>query len=222
MKTVSEHIPGYTYGTGEVATSPVSLDDLDLLKQSVCLIVEDKHYLRLAGEILADQTEQVVSKWRSVISAQPHLVQYSLSPNGQPDPHYSGDSGLRFRQWVLDTCLRPYDQDWLNYSQEIALRHTHLKKNKTDNVKSAAYIPLRYFVAFTAVINDTIKPFLAAGGHHADDIDKMHRAWCKSVQLQLALWCQPYTDPGLARRVVNRDYPSRPCVIQAGSTHSVS
>lgn len=198
MKTVSEHIPGYTYETPEVATSPISLDELDLLKQSVCFTEEDQHYLKVAGEILADQTEQVVAKWRGVICAQPHLAQYSLGANGQPDPHYSGDSGLRFRQWVLDTCLRPYDQDWLNYNHEIALRHTSLKKNKTDNVASAAYISLRYFVAFAAIINDTIKPFLAANGRSADEVDKMHRAWCKSVQLQVALWCQPYTDPKLA------------------------
>lgn len=198
MNTVSEHIPGYTFGTAEAATSPVSLDELNLLKQSVCLAAEDEQYLKLAGEILTDQTEQLVSTWRGVIAAQAHLAQYSLGSNGQPDPHYSGDSGLRFQQWVLDTCLRPYDQDWLNYSQEIALRHTRLKKNKTDNVESAPYIPLRYLVAFTAVINDTIKPFLAANGHSPDEVEKMHRAWCKSVQLQVALWCEPYTDPELA------------------------
>ncbi len=26
----------------------------------------------------------------------------------------------------------------------------------------------------------------------------MHRAWCKSVQLQIALWSEPYADSDLA------------------------
>lgn len=198
MKTVATRIPGYTYGTEEVTTSPVTLHELELLKQSVCLTEEDVRYLRMAGEVLADQTEELVKSWRGVISAEPHLAHYSLGPDGQPDPHYSGDSGRRFQQWVLDTCLRTYDQDWLNYQQEIGLRHTSLKKNKTDEVQSAPYIPLRYLLAFTAIINERVKPFLRAKDHSDDDVEGMYRAWCKSVQLQVALWSEPYTDPQLA------------------------
>jgi Protoglobin len=197
-RRVANEIPGYTYGTPEAARSPVSLADLELLKKTVDFSDEDQRYLRVAGEVLADQTEEVVKKWRSVIAANPHLSQYSLGPEGKPDAHYSADSGLRFRQWILDTCFRRYDQDWLNYQQEIALRHTSVKKNQTDHVESAAYIPLRYVIAFTAIINDAVKPFLAAKGHSRDDVEKMHRAWCKSVQLQIALWSEPYTDSKLA------------------------
>ena len=94
----------------------------------------------------------------------------------------------------LDTCFRPYDRDWLNYQQEIALRHTSLKKNKTDGVKSTSHVPLRDIIGFIAVINETIKPYLAANGHSAEDVNKMHQAWCKSMQLQIALWAGPYTD----------------------------
>ena len=163
-RKVTGEIPGYTYGTPEAARSPVSLDDLELLKKTVNFTDEDQRYLRLAGEVLANQTEEVVKKWRGVIAANPHLAQYSLGPEGKPDAHYSADSGLRFRQWILDTCFRRYDQDWLNYQQEIALRHTSVKKNQTDHVESAAYIPLRYVIAFTAIINDAVKPFLGAKG----------------------------------------------------------
>lgn len=198
MKTVSARIPGYTYGTDAVAPSPVSPRDLDVLKQAAGLTEEDEHYLRLAGEVLAGQTAELVARWRGVLSAEPRLAHYSLRPDGQPDPHYAGDSGLRFQQWILDTCLRPYDQDWLNYQQEIALRHTSLKKNTTDGVESAPFIPLRYILAFAAVINETTRPFLAAKGHTDDEVTKMHRAWCASVQLQVALWSEPYTDPALA------------------------
>ncbi len=198
MKTVSARIPGYTYGTDAVAPSPVSPRDLDVLKRAAGFTKEDERYLRLAGAVLADQTAELVARWRGVLSAEPRLAHYSLRPDEQPDPHYSDDSSLRFQQWILDTCLRPYDQDWLNYQQEIALRHTSLKKNTTDGVESAPFIPLRYILAFAAVVNETIRPFLAARGHTDDEVAKMHRAWCASVQLQMALWSEPYTDPTLA------------------------
>ena len=197
-RKIAEEIPGYTYGTPEAARSPVSPADLELLKKTVNFTEEDQKYLHMAGEVLADQTEEVVKRWRGVIAANPHLAQYSLGPEGKPDAHYSADSGLRFRQWILDTCFRRYDQDWLNYQHEIALRHTSVKKNQTDHVQSAAYIPLRYVIAFTAVINDAIKPFLSAKRHSEDEVEKMHRAWCKSVQLQIALWSEPYADSKFA------------------------
>lgn len=198
--TVAEKVPGYTYGESGVATSPLTLPDLELLKQSVGFNDEDERHLRIAGEVLSGQTEKLVERWRAVISAHPHLAQYSKRPDGQPDPHYSHDSGMRFQQWILDTCLRPYDQDWLNYQQEIALRHTSVKKNKTDNVESIDSIPLRHLIGFTGVINDAdiIKPFLAAKGHAATEVDRMYQAWCKSVLLQIALWAEPYTNTKLA------------------------
>jgi hypothetical protein len=56
----------------------------------------------------------------------------------------------------------PYDQDWLNYQQEIALRHTSAKKNKTDGVRSTPCVPFEDVIAFVAVMNETIKPFLGA------------------------------------------------------------
>lgn len=104
------------------------------------------------------------------------------------------------QQWILDTCFRPYDQDWLNYQQEMALRHTSLKKNKTDHVQSAPTIHLRHIVAFCAVLTDPtiLKPFLLAKGNDALDVDKMHQAWTKSIWLQMALWTEPYTDSKLA------------------------
>ena len=101
---------------------------------------------------------------------------------------------MRLQQWILDTCLRPYDQDWLNYQQEIALRHTSVKKNQTDQAKSTPHIPFRDVNGFWAIINDTIKPYLARKGHAAEDVEKMHRAWCKSTLLQAALWAEPYTN----------------------------
>src|SRR5271155_8733 len=199
MQKVAEQIHGYTYGTSEVATSPVTLQQLEALKVTVGFTEEDQRYLQQAGTVLADQTKQMVEYWRSGIIANiPHLARHSRTPQGDPIPDYLAKSNLRFQQWILDTCLRPYDQDWINYQQEIALRHTSLKKNKTDAVESSPYVPLRDIIAFIAVMNETIKPYLAVRGHSVEEVEKMHGAWCRSMQLQVALWARPYTDAGQA------------------------
>lgn len=197
---VANDIPGYNYGSATLARSPINVKELEQLKGSAGFTREDEHWLHAAGDILKDQTKPLVEKWRAVISARPHLARYSLRLDGQKDPHYSEASGLRFQQWVLDTCFRPYDQDWLNYQQEIALRHTSIRKNKTDNVESVPTIHLRDIVAFTSIISDPdiIKPFLAAKGHSATDVDRMYQAWRRSVSLQIALWTEPYTNSRIA------------------------
>ena len=192
-------IPGYAYGTDDVARSAVSLSELEELKTTVGFTYEVERYLRLAGEVLGDQTKQVVERWRNGIIANiPNLARHSRSPEGIPLPEYLAKSNQRFEQWILDTCLRPYDQTWLDYQQEIALRHTSLKKNQVDGVRSTHYVPLRDIIAFVPVMNETIKPFLAVKGHAEAQVDRMHLAWCKSLQLQIALWTSLY-----ARRVPN-------------------
>jgi hypothetical protein len=197
VKEVVEDIPGYSYGTADVAASPVSMRELVELKTSAGFTDEDERYLRLAGEVLKDQTREIVEHWRSGIIAHiPNLARHSRTPEGQPIPEYLAKSNLRFEQWILDTCLRPYDQDWLNYQQEIALRHTAAKKNQVDGVQSTPYVPLRDVIAFVAVMNQTIQPYLAAQGHPAVEVDKMHQAWCKSLQIQLALWASGYMNSG--------------------------
>jgi hypothetical protein len=199
MKKVADQIHGYTYGTAEVAVSLISLRELEDLKVTVGFTAEDQRQLQRAGEVLAGQTKQIIDHWRGrIIAGIPNLARHSKTPEGEPIPAYSASSGLRFEQWILDTCLRPYDQDWINYQQEIALRHTSLKKNQTDGVRSTPYVPLRDIIAFISVINETIKPYLAAQGHSAEDVDAMHRAWCKSLQLQVAIWSRPYTDAAQA------------------------
>jgi hypothetical protein len=81
-RKVAGEIPGYSYGSPQSARSPISLGDLELLKKTVNFTEEDQRYLRMAGEVLANQTEEVVKKWRGVIAANPHLAQYSLGPEG--------------------------------------------------------------------------------------------------------------------------------------------
>jgi hypothetical protein len=185
-------IEGYTYGTRELAKSPVTLEELERLKQTVTLTDEDIHQLRLAGDVLESQTEEIINTWRGVIGQTPHLAYYFTTPGGQPDEQYKARVKERFKQWVVDLCRRPYDQQWLDYQHEIGLRHTQLQKNKTDDADTPPQIPLRYLIAFTAVINDTIKPFLASKGHSGETVEAMYRAWCKAVVLHVTLWSRAY------------------------------
>jgi hypothetical protein len=197
--TESKSIPGYTFGSPEVPTAAVQLADLEALKITVGFTEADQHALRAAGAILAGQTQQIVHHWRSaIIAGIPHLARHSRSLLNQPLPEYLERSNRRFEQWIMDTCHRPYDQDWLNYQLEIAARHTSARKNQVDGVQSTPYVPFRDIIAFVAVMNQTIKPYLGSNGAPAAMVVQMHQAWCKSLQLQIALWGRLYTDPAVA------------------------
>lgn len=189
-------IPGYTYGTPATASSPLSLDDLALLQQTVLWTDEDARYLRMAGEVLDDQVEDVLDLWYAFVGSHPHLLYYFQSPDGQPIGAYLDRVRLRFAQWIRDTCRRPYDQAWLDYQMEIGLRHHRARKNQTDQVESAPIIPLRYLIAFIVPITATIKHFLANKGHAPEEVEKMHQAWFKSIVLQVTLWSYPYAHEG--------------------------
>jgi hypothetical protein len=187
-------IAGYDYG--KVPASPISMRELDLLKQSVLFTADDERYLRLAGDVLEDQIEDVLDLWYGFVGSHPHLVYYFTGPDGQPIADYLAAVRKRFGQWIMDTCRRPYNQVWLNYQQQIGLRHHRSKKNQTDGVQSVPNIGARYLVAFIYPITATIKDFLAKKGHSAEEVERMHQAWFKSVVLQVALWLQPYVKEG--------------------------
>ncbi|HXF52173.1 MAG TPA: protoglobin domain-containing protein [Dehalococcoidia bacterium] len=192
--TASASIPGYDYGT--VPRSPLSVEDLDLLRRSVLFSDEDERYLRLAGDVLEDQVDDVLDLWYGFVGSHPHLVRYFADRNGQPNAEYLAAVRRRFGQWILDTCRRPYDQAWLDYQHEIGLRHHRTKKNRTDGVDAVDHIPARYLVAFIYPITATIEPFLARKGHSREDVEKMHQAWFKAVTMQVALWLHPYVREG--------------------------
>lgn len=191
-------IPGYTFGTAQVAQSPITEAEFGLLKQTVRFSEEDLKYLRLAGTVLEDQIESVLDIWYDFVASLPHLAYYFSAPDGRLNSEYLSAVRLRFGQWIKDTCRACFDQAWLDYQQEIALRHTPAKKNQTDKVAAAAdHVPLRYMVAFIYPITATIKPFLSRKGHSAVEVDKMHQAWFKAIVLQVSLWSEPYAQAGI-------------------------
>lgn len=189
-------IPGYTSGTAHVSPSPMTDDEFALLKQTVLLGDDDLRALRQAGDVLADQIEDVLDVWYGFVGGHPHLLHYFSKPDGQPNMAYLGAVRQRFGQWIRDTCTARYDRPWLDYQHEIGLRHTSARKNKTDGVTSASqHIHLRYLIAFIVPITATIRPFLARKGHGPAEVDAMHAAWFKSVTLQVTLWSLPYVAP---------------------------
>ena len=190
-------IPGYEYGTRRIAPSPVSLDDLRALEQSVGWSDHDTRALKVAGDVLGDQAEALVDSWRAQIGKQPHLARWFFGPDGKPDEAYKAAVKKRFVQWVIDSCTRPRDQAWLDYQEEIGLRHTPAKKNKTDGVHTPDVVPLRYLLAFLGPVIIGVKPLLGKKGHAPDEVEDMQRAWTKSVLLHVTLWSRPYTQGGL-------------------------
>ncbi len=189
-------IPGYSYGAANSAISPLTLEDLENLKLAVLFGPQDQQYLQLAGEVLADQVEEVLDVWYGFVASHPHLLYYFTDGQGNVNGEYLAAVRKRFGQWILDTCNRAYDQAWLNYQQEIGLRHEYAKKNQTDGVNSVPTINHRYLVAFIYPITATMKPFLAKKGHSAEEVEKMHQAWFKAVVLSVALWGAPYVKEG--------------------------
>ena len=188
----AQTIPGYTYGAPEVPHSPVTGGDLDLLRATLLWSEEDDRYLRLAGEVLADQVDDVLDLWYGYVGSHPHLVHYFTDRNGEPIGEYLERVRARFAQWVRDVCSRPYDGVWRDYQHEIGLRHTRAKKNQADGVDSVPEISLRYLIAFIFPITATMRSFLANRGHSAEDVDGMYTAWFKAVVLHVCLWSQPY------------------------------
>lgn len=185
-------IPGYTYGEDSVAESPLGMDEFEKLKQTVMWSEEDEEHLRLAGDVLEGQIDDVLELWYGFVGDHDFLLAYFSTPEGEPIDDYLDRVRARFGQWIRDTCDPPYDEDWLNYQQEIALRHHSTKKNQTDDADSAPIIHFRYMTAFVYPITATIRGFLENGDHDAETVAKMHEAWFKSVVLQVTLWSHPY------------------------------
>jgi len=190
-----ETIKGYDYGKATLEKSPVSLQDLDLLKKTLLWTEDDDKYLKMAGDVLKDQVNEILDLWYGYVGSHPHLVHY-FTVNGTPDSNYLSAVRERFGKWIMDLCTRPYDQDWLNYQHEIAKRHHSSKKNKTDGVDSVPIVHYRYMIAFIYPITATIKSFLSKKGHSAAEVDAMHNAWFKAIVLTAILWTYPYVNKG--------------------------
>lgn len=190
-------IQGYDYGTTRAARSPITLDQLRELEATIGWTADDDQAIAMAGEVLAGQEEAMVDSWRAIIGNHPFLAKWFFGSDGQPDEAYKADVKKRFVQWVSDLCRRERDQAWLDYQEEIGLRHTPAKKNKTEEAHTPDVVPLRYVWAFAGPVISGAREFLASTSHPAAEIERMHQAWAKSVLLTLTLWARPYVKDDL-------------------------
>jgi hypothetical protein len=93
-------------------------------------------------------------------------------------------------------ALRPHDRDWLNYQQEIGLRHTPAKKNRTDGTQTPSLVPFRYLLGFIPVVLPIRRFFIDAIQDEAE-LKRLEEAWTKAVLLHLTLWSRAYTEENL-------------------------
>ncbi len=170
---MTEKTHGYDYG--RVARSPVTLEELRQIEMTVGWSDEDARILQRHEKIFRENAEAMVDTWRTVIGSQPHLAKWFFTPDGKPDEAYKAAVKKRFVQWVIDVPSHPHDRAWLDYQEEIGLRHTPAKKNKTDKAQTPNVVPLRYLLAFVPIVTQ-----------------KLEDAWTKAVQLHVTLWARAY------------------------------
>lgn len=191
-----ERIPGYAYGQPELARAPFTMTDLAALRKTLLLGDEDVEALRKSKPILADQTDAILDVWYGFVASTPELVVFFGDAAGKPNAAYLEAVRKRFARWILDTADANYDQAWLDWQYEIGLRHNKVKKNRTDRVDSTPQVDFRYIPALTIPVTTTLRPFLASKGASAEEVDRMHAAWVKSVLMQTILWSFPYIRDG--------------------------
>jgi hypothetical protein len=122
---------GFTYGSSQVGKSPISLQELKQLEQSLLFSEEDIKYLQVSREVLAPQTEQILEVRYGFVGSTPQLVYFfGNKTTGKPDGRYLARVRERFKMWIMMTAETKHEQAWLDYQYEIGLRHYSAKKNK--------------------------------------------------------------------------------------------
>lgn len=193
---MSHDIPGYDYGDESVPEAPYDEEDLEKLQATVMFDEDDVEALQEAGDVLEPQIDEILDLWYDFIGSTDHLIYYLTDGEGNPDEEYLERVRERFGQWIRDTCNPPYDQEWLNYQYEIGRRHTHEKKNQTDDADAVDHIHARYVIAAIYPFTATVRGFLENGDHSDEEVDEMFQAWFKSVTMQVSLWIRPYMAEG--------------------------
>lgn len=171
----------------------MTLDELRDLEAAVDIQPDDAELLRRAAPLLGEHGMEMVTTWRGILGAQPHLAKYSAHPDGTPNPGYAAASKPRFAQWVRDVCTREHDQAWLDDQYEIGRRHTSDAKNLTDHADSVHTIPMRYVVGFIAPTVQVGREVLATQ-FSGEELDRIHAAWTRAVVLHVTVWSLAWKD----------------------------
>jgi len=163
---LGKNIPAYHEDTQ--STCPISLQEFELLKETVLWTEEDESYMHMSADILREQVENIADVWTSFISVYPHLSKNFASLE---------ELNEQIKKWILYSATASYDEKWL--SQQFS---------KVMPLKNFRYAPV---LAYPLIA--TLKPFLCKKHlRSAEDVECMHQAWTKSVLLQLSLWSRRY------------------------------
>lgn len=189
-----QEIAGYTFGSGDVPRSPVSLAEFEDLKRAIGFGSEDERALRELWDVVCNRCEQLFERWIGLVGH--FFVPTFAGPDGAPDQAYLDAAHHRFIKWIEDTCTREFDQLWLDYQHEIGLRHHRTKKNQTDGVQSLEIVPFRYLPLTLYPLTSTLPPFIIEAGVDAARAERLGEAWTKSLALQVTLWSYPYVKEG--------------------------
>jgi len=176
-------LPGYDYGS--VGRSPVAWDEFEDLKRLVGFTDQDQELLLRAGEVIGPRLQELLGHWFGQLGPWIHPTF-----RGPDMERYSATAGARFGRGILDGFTRTYDQYWLDYQQEVGLRHGRAKKNSTDGVDSVAVVPFRHLLASVSVLSNIPEEFLE--GLQPTDAAGVRDAWSKSLFLQVVLWSRSY------------------------------
>lgn len=80
-------IPGYIYGTDKVPRSPVSVDEVELIKATLLFSEDDRDALRSSSEILGPQIEAILDVWYGFVGANPTCWPPSRALTANPTRH---------------------------------------------------------------------------------------------------------------------------------------
>ena len=69
-------IPGYDFGDESVPEAPISMAEFERLKDTVMWSDEDDEYLRMAGETLEPQVEDMLDRWLGFLANFSFMTDY--------------------------------------------------------------------------------------------------------------------------------------------------
>lgn len=154
------------------STCPISLQEFELLKETVLWTDEDESYMKMSAEILRDQVDNIVDVWTSFIAVYPHLTKNFSDLEA---------TGEQIKKWIMTSAESHYDEKWL--SQQFA--------------NSLPLQNFRFAPVLAYPLTATLKPFLVKKHTRSlEDVECMHQAWMKSVLLQLSIWSHRYVRDG--------------------------
>jgi len=169
-------------------------EEVELLLHISLFSQDDERALRSVWRILQGQTDDYLDVMLGVVAAYPPLVQALRRADGDDGAGLSSETLRRhFQRWLFDTCNLPKDPPWLGqlYSKPLA------QDAPANRAVSVDALPqFRYLIALIYPMVATARPFLAAGGRSAVEVEQMQYALLKAILLQVALLAKLYIETG--------------------------